>query len=76
MSQQSGRLDDSQIDMIENIYFETVNEAFRHGATPLTAHKDGVIAAAMLFSAVTGIEEEPARRRVVSLGLRPNKLDG
>jgi len=30
----------------------------------------------MLFSAVTGIEEEPARRRVVSMGLRPNQHDG
>jgi|GEM_PF-4857593 len=42
MSQQSGRLDDSQIHMIEDIYFETVNEAFHHGATPLMAHKEGV----------------------------------
>jgi len=75
MSQQSGMLDDNQIHMIEDIYFETVNEAFNHGATPLTEHKEGVIAAAMLFSAVTGIEEAPARRRVVSMRLRPNQLD-
>ncbi len=60
--------------VVESVYFETVAEAFGRGASPLTAHIEGVIAAAMLLSCLTGIENEPARRAIVALGLRPQHL--
>jgi hypothetical protein len=57
--------------MIEDCYQETVLEALQSISSKLTAHKEGITAAAMLLAAMTGIEDEPARRQVVALGLRP-----
>jgi hypothetical protein len=61
----------NQTALIEEVYFETVSEAYGHDATPLKAHMEGVIGAAMLLSALTGIEDEQARKQVVAMGLRP-----
>ena len=61
--------------MIEEAYFETVNESFDRGLSPLKAHMEGVVAAAMLLSAVEGVEDEAARKQVLELGLRPTQDD-
>lgn len=60
--------------VVESVYFETVEEAFRRGASLLTAHIEGIVAAAMMLSCLTGIENEPAKRATVALGLRPQQL--
>ncbi len=60
--------------VVESVYFETVAEAFGRGAPAFAAHIEGVIAAAMLLSCLTGIENEPAKRAIVALGLRPQQL--
>ena len=65
--------DEYQQDMLVIAYDETVDEAFARGASPLNAHMEGVVAASMLLSALTGIEDEPARRAIVALGLRPKR---
>lgn len=61
--------------MIEDAYFETVKESFDRGLSPLKAHMEGVVAAAMLLSAVEGVEDEEARKKVLELGLRPQADD-
>ncbi|WP_026261769.1 hypothetical protein [Kiloniella laminariae] len=58
-------------EMVEEAYFETVTEALSRSESLLTAHKEGVTAAAMLLAAMTGTEEDDARREVVALDLRP-----
>ncbi len=58
-------------DHIVNAYYDTVDEALSHGNSLLDAHKEGVVAAAMLLAATTGIEDEDAKRQVVALNLRP-----
>ena len=65
-------MDTSMVEMVEEAYFETVHEALGRAETPLTAHKEGVTAASMLLVAMSGTEEEQARREVVALGLRPD----
>ncbi len=57
--------------LIVDTYYETVSEAFGHNASPLTAHMEGVVGAAMLLSALTGVEDDLARKQVVAMGLRP-----
>lgn len=59
--------------VVEGCYFETVKEALDHAQSPLTAHKEGVIAAAMMLAAITGVEDEEAKRAVVALNLRPGQ---
>jgi len=58
-------------DMLEGAYFETIEEALERSLSKLEAHKEGVTAAAMLLSAMEGIEDEEAKGLVVSLQLRP-----
>lgn len=58
--------------MIEDAYHEAVQEAMARGASALNAHKEAVIAAAMLLSAMTGVEDEAAKATVVGLNLRPS----
>ncbi|WP_269423242.1 hypothetical protein [Kiloniella laminariae] len=58
-------------EMVEEAYFETVTEALARNESLLTAHKEGVTAAAMLLAAMTGTEEDDARKEVVALDLRP-----
>lgn len=65
-------MDSSMVEMVEEAYFETVNEALGRAESALTAHKEGVTAASMLLVAMSGTEEEEALREVVALGLRPN----
>ena len=65
-------MDGSMIEMVEEAYFETVHEALGREESALTAHMEGVTAASMLLVAMSGTEEEQARREVVALGLRPN----
>ena len=57
--------------VVESVYHETAAEALARGDTPLTAHKEAVIAASMLLSSLTGVENEPAKQAVVALGLKP-----
>ncbi len=57
--------------VVESVNFETLAEAFERGASVLTAHIEAVTAAAMMLSCLTEIENEPAKRAVVALGLRP-----
>lgn len=56
---------------VEETYHEASTEALERGESKLTAHKDGVVAAAMLLAALIGLEDDPAREAVVALGLRP-----
>ena len=57
--------------VIVKVYHETVSEAFARRASLLTAHKEGIIAATMLLAAITGVEDEAAKKEVVAFGLRP-----
>ncbi|HYG86939.1 MAG TPA: hypothetical protein VD978_11835 [Azospirillum sp.] len=57
--------------MVEDAYQEATQEALGRGLSRLTSHKEGVVAAAMLLSAITGQEDEDARAAIVSLNLRP-----
>ncbi|UUX48549.1 hypothetical protein NUH88_14140 [Nisaea acidiphila] len=66
-------MEESTKSMVEEAYFETVEESFERGLTPLKAHMEGVVAAAMLLSAVEGVEDEAARKMVMELGLRPQQ---
>lgn len=68
-------MDDSTRSMIEDAYHETVEESFERGLSPLKAHMEGVVAAAMLLSAIVGVEDEEARKQVMDLGLRPPTED-
>jgi|TARA_E500000318_G_scaffold98871_1_gene100508 phosphoribosyl-dephospho-CoA transferase len=69
--QLEGAVDDSTRSMIEDAYLETVEESFERGLSPLKAHMEGIVAAAMLLSAMGGVEDEEARKQVMDLGLRP-----
>ena len=63
---------DSQTEgFVEEAYHEASGEALHRGESKLTAHKEGVVAAAMLLAAMSGMEDEPARQAVVALDLRP-----
>ncbi len=68
-------MDDSIRSMIEDAYLETVEESFARGLSPLKAHMEGVVAAAMLLSAMGGVEDDEARKQVMDLGLRPPSDD-
>ncbi len=57
--------------VVESVYHETAAEALARGDTPLTAHKEAVIAASILLSSLTGVENEPAKKAIVALGLNP-----
>ena len=57
--------------MIEDAYHEALGEAVARGVTLLNAHKEAVIAAGMLLSALTGVEDDSAKSAVIALNLRP-----
>ena len=61
--------------MIEDTYHEAIEEARGRGVSLLNAHKEAVVAAAMLLSALTSVEDEVAKKQVVGLGLRPQTGD-
>ena len=57
--------------MIEDAYHEALGEAITRSITLLNAHKEAVIAAGMLLSALTGVEDDSAKSEVIALNLRP-----
>jgi len=66
-------MDASTQRMVEDIYHEAADEAVGRGGNLLTAHKEGVVAAAMMLAALLGVEDEVARSSVVGLNLRPSR---
>ncbi|WP_169545512.1 hypothetical protein [Sneathiella aquimaris] len=69
----SVEIDPSILEMIEECYLETVDEAMGAGHSKLIAHKEGVTGASMLLASMTSMEDEEAKHFVVSLNLRPGK---
>jgi len=65
-------MDDSIKLMLEESYIETVQEALNAGNSAMDAHKEGVIAAAMLLASMTGSEDDDARSQVAALQFRPD----
>jgi len=53
-------------------YDETVRDAVAQGYNLEVAHKEGITAAAMFLSSLSGAEDSSARSQVEGLGLRPN----
>lgn len=66
-----GSMDASIRSLVDDAYHEAAQESLARGLSLLTAHKEAVVAAAMLLSAMTGLEDDNARTMVVSLNLRP-----
>jgi len=64
-------MDDSMRRMVAEAYDETVAEAMAQGHPIETAHKEGVTAASMFLSSMTGVEDATARASVESLNLEP-----
>jgi len=64
-------MDESMRKMIAEAYDETVSEAMAQGLPPERAHGEGITAAAMFLSSMTGVEDMAAREKVESLGLEP-----
>lgn len=64
-------MDDATKAMLEESYVETVQEALNSGHSAMDAHKEGVVAAAMLLASLTGAEDDDARAQVASLKFRP-----
>ena len=62
-------MDDSLRRMIAEAYDETVAEALAQGHSQATAHTEGITAAAMFLSSMTGQEDAAARSSVESLRL-------
>ena len=65
-------MDDTMAKMVADAYDETVAEALAQGRAADVAHKEGVTAAAMFLSSMTGTEDAAARAQVEGLGLSPN----
>ena len=63
-------MDADTAEMVKEAYDETVAEAVAQGNSPEVAHAEGVTAAAMLLSAVTGVEDQDARKQVEALNLK------
>jgi uncharacterized membrane protein len=64
-------MDDATAKMVAEAYDETVSEALAQGRTLEIAHREGVTAAAMFLSAMTGVEDRAAVSQVEGLGLTP-----
>ena len=62
-------MDDSTKKMLAEAYDETVAEALAAGRARAEAHKEGITAAAMFLSSLSGIEDAAARAQVATLGL-------
>jgi uncharacterized protein YsxB (DUF464 family) len=65
-------MDEPMRKMIAEAYDETVSEAMAQGHPPEKAHGEGIIAAAMFLSSMTGVEDAAARAKVEGLRLEPN----
>lgn len=61
--------------VIVECYFETVSEALQTGHSKLVAHKEGVTGASMLLASMSTMEDDMAKQAVVSLNLRPEKME-
>lgn len=71
MGMAMGIMDASIRSLVGDAYHEAAEESLARGLSLLTAHKEAVVAAAMLLSAMTGLEDDNARTMVVSMNLRP-----
>ena len=58
--------------MLAEAYDETVRDALSQGCPIDHAHREGITAAAMFLSALTGVEDAAALAQVKMLSLRPN----
>lgn len=65
-------MDASTRKMVAEAYDETVSEAMAQGHEPTTAHREGVTAAAMFLSSLSGVEDAAARAEVEAMGLQPH----
>ena len=65
-------MDDSIRLMVSEAYDETIHESFAQGRSPEVAHREGIVAAAMFLSSLTGLEDAEARQEIERLGLKPN----
>lgn len=64
-------MNESMRNLVEEAYFETTGEAIGRSLSKLEAHKEGITAAAMLLSSMTGVEDEQAKAEIVGMNLRP-----
>ena len=64
MDQQTGA-------MLEEAYDETVRDSIAQGHGLDVAHREGIVAASMFLSSMTGIEDAAARAQVEALGFKP-----
>lgn len=64
-------MNDTTRNMIEDAYYEALRESQDRGISLLSAHKEAVVAAAMLLAALEGLEDNAARAAVIALNLRP-----
>lgn len=60
-------IDNITLDLIRDTYMEAAEETLQRGGSKLTAHKEGIVAAAMYVAAAVGIEDEEAKRLVVQV---------
>ena len=65
-------MDETTKIMLADAYEETIHESYAMGCNPEVAHREGVIAAAMFLSSMTGLEDVAARREVEKLNLKAN----
>ncbi|MBI3444797.1 MAG: hypothetical protein HY055_05445 [Magnetospirillum sp.] len=63
-------MDAATLEMVLTAYDETVQDALSAGRNDVTAHTEGLVAAAMLLAAVTGVEDGAARAEVEALDPR------
>ena len=64
-------MNDATRNMVEDAYYEAFRESQDRGVSMLNAHKEAVVAAAMLLAALDGLEDDAARAAVIALNLRP-----
>lgn len=62
---------DENTEMAKEAYDETIEESLGRGLSTEKAHAEGLTAAAMLLSAMTGIEDAAARAQVEAMGFSP-----
>ena len=65
-------MDENNIGLLDDAYQETFEEAVDRGVSKLEAHKEAVVAASMMLSALTSVEDDDARQQVIALNFRPN----
>jgi hypothetical protein len=63
-------MDEATRQMVAQAYDETVSESLAQGHSQDIAHREGITAAAMFLSSISGIEDQAARDLVESLELQ------